>query len=94
VHSALTAAGHEVELVSELGPAVQADALIVDLTLDVQTRIAAARRLELPTLSFYSHVEGDVRRLAEQAGFELVVPRSRMARQGPELVARLVSNRA
>ena len=43
------------------------------------------------TLAFYSHVETDVRELAEQAGFELVVPRSRMAREGGALVERLVA---
>jgi hypothetical protein len=42
------------------------------------------------TLAFYSHVDVEARRLAEDAGFDLVVPRSRMAREGPELVARLV----
>ena len=47
---------------------------------------------ELPgtkVLGFYSHVEQDVRRRAEEAGFDLVVPRSRMAREGAELVGRL-----
>jgi hypothetical protein len=29
-----------------------------------------------PTLAFYSHVEADVRERAEQAGYDLVVPRS------------------
>ena len=32
-------------------------------------------------LGFYSHVQQDVRRRAEEAGFALVVPRSRMARE-------------
>jgi hypothetical protein len=41
------------------------------------------------TLGFYSHVEADVRTRAERAGFDLVVPRSRMAREGAELVNRL-----
>jgi hypothetical protein len=40
-------------------------------------------------LAFYAHVETDVKALAERAGFELVVPRSRMAREGPALVERL-----
>jgi hypothetical protein len=31
-----------------------------------------------------------MRERAEQAGFDLVVPRSRMAREGAELVRRLV----
>jgi hypothetical protein len=42
------------------------------------------------TLGFYSHVEADVRERAELAGFDLVVPRSRMAREGAALVQRLL----
>ena len=70
-----------------------ADALIVDLTLDAAQRIElvrATRPAALPVLAFYSHVEADVRDLGREAGFELVVPRSRMAREGPGLVARLL----
>jgi hypothetical protein len=92
VQAALTAAGHEVELVSELAPEVDADVLIVDLTIDPAERIEQARRTDLPTLGVYAHVEADVRAQAEQAGFNMVVPRSRMARQGPELVTKLLSN--
>ncbi len=44
----------------------------------------------LRTLAFYSHVEVAARERAEQAGFELVVPRSRMAREGAALVSQLV----
>ena len=43
------------------------------------------------TLGFYSHVDAPARERAEQAGFDLVVPRSRMAREGAALVRRLVS---
>jgi len=41
------------------------------------------------TLGFYAHVDAHVRRRAEQAGFDQVVPRSRMAREADQLVARL-----
>ena len=44
------------------------------------------------TLGFYSHVEADVRGRAEAAGFDLVVPRSRMAREGASLVPRLLAD--
>ena len=37
----------------------------------------------------YSHVDADVRTRAIAAGFDLVVPRSRMAREGSALVDRL-----
>ncbi|MGD1057787.1 MAG: hypothetical protein ABR992_10300 [Solirubrobacteraceae bacterium] len=42
------------------------------------------------TLAFYSHVEVAARESAERAGFDLVVARSRMAREGAELVAGLL----
>lgn len=90
----LQAAGHQAELVSTLDQldASAADVLVVDLTSDAQQRIALVRDLgeaRPPVLAFYAHVEADVRKLAEEAGFELVVPRSRMARDGGALVARL-----
>jgi hypothetical protein len=94
VVAALQGAGHHVELVSDLDGAdlAKVDVVVVDLTVDPEARIAAVRRAGLrdaATLAFYSHVEQDVRALAEQAGFDLVVPRSRMARDSPELVERL-----
>jgi hypothetical protein len=90
----LRAADHEAVLVSDL-TSVDPDAvdvLVVDLTADVESRIGLVRAAKLEgvrTLAFYSHVETDVRALAEQAGFDLVVPRSRMAREGGELARRL-----
>lgn len=94
VQSTLQAAGHEVALVSELASAnpAEVDVLVVDLTVEPDVRLAAVQSAGLgdfKTLAFYSHVEPDVRALAEKAGFDLVVPRSRMAREGPQLVARL-----
>ena len=46
----------------------------------------------MPVLGFYAHVEQDVRRAAEAAGFTRVVPRSRMAREAPALVAGLLAD--
>ena len=43
------------------------------------------------TIGVYSHVDVDTRRRAEAAGFDLIVPRSRMAREGPKLVSGLAS---
>lgn len=91
----LQAGGHDPVLVSnaaELADALDgADVLIVDLTADAADRIAAVGALASrpPTLAFFAHVEHDVRAQADAAGFELVVPRSRMARAGAELVTRL-----
>ena len=93
----LNAAGHEPVLVGDAGAlereAASADALVLDLTTDALARVELARPLGVRTLAFYSHVEADVRELAQQAGLDLVVPRSRMAREGATLVERLLKTR-
>lgn len=94
---ALNAAGHQVRLVStadELTGALDgADVVIVDLTAEADARIELAHPAlsseGVRTLAFFAHVETDVRAAAEQAGFDLVVPRSRMARAAGELVSSL-----
>jgi DNA-binding NarL/FixJ family response regulator len=92
----LRAAGHEADLISDPAAGAGFDVIVVDLTADAATRIALVRGAAADlagtrTLAFYSHVEADVRREAEAAGFDLVVPRSRMAREGGALVTRLAS---
>jgi hypothetical protein len=97
VVGAVQAGGHETVLVAtpgELEAALAgADVLIVDLTADAAARIDVARPAlgtgPPRTLAFFSHVERDVGAAAERAGFDLVVPRSRMARAAAELVSRL-----
>jgi hypothetical protein len=107
VQGALTAAGHEVELIGDegrlrerLGDGASAVAmvLVVDLTdagLDGAGIVEALSREDglrgVRTLAFYSHVDAPARERAERAGFDLVVPRSRMAREGAELVTRLTA---
>ena len=102
VVGALSAAGHEVTLVSGgadlAGPGVLdgVDVLVVDLTDDVGARIAAAAPAlgagsPVRTLAFFSHVEADVKTRAVDAGFDLVVPRSRMARAAGDLVSQLAA---
>ena len=81
VAGALRAAGHEV-----VAADASADALVVDLTADVDERLRAAAAADLPVVAFYSHVEQEVRRRAEGAGIDRVVPRSRMAREAAALV--------
>ena len=88
LRSALENAGHEV-----LPPEAEADVLVVDLTDDAEARVAAAAGASAPVLGFYAHVEQDVRQAAEAAGFTRVVPRSRMAREGPALVEALLVGR-
>ena len=100
----LQAAGHDVQLEADPSAARDAlaagatDVLLVDLTdaaLDGPGLIATWRSEELlrkaHTLGFYAHVEVQTRERAERAGFDLVVPRSRMAREGAQLVDRLAS---
>jgi hypothetical protein len=101
VQAGLLADGHTVELVGDSAAVGEtltgARVLIVDLTDDVVARVelveslsAAGSLAGISTLAFYSHTEAEVRALAEGAGFDLVVPRSRMAREGASLVAGLV----
>ncbi len=87
VAEGLGAAGHEVEVVAALPEAVDADAIVCDLDAVDAAAVAAAGP---PSLGFYSHVEVETRRSAEAAGIDLVVPRSRMARELPELLAGLL----
>jgi CheY-like chemotaxis protein len=102
VQASLEAAGHEVDLVTsevetwdEIGGI---DVLVVDLTTDavdgvgLRDTLATGGELQgVRTLGFFAHVEPEVRERALQAGFDLVVPRSRMAREGADLVGRLAA---
>lgn len=100
VQGQLTAGGHDVVLVAPASVAdalaSPADVLVVDLTSDAALRIAEVHGLaeggaleSVKTLGFFAHVEPDVREAALAAGFDLVVPRSRMNREGADLVTRL-----
>jgi hypothetical protein len=87
----LRAAGHDAQLTGgadvDLGGV---DVLIVDLAATTFDGVALIEGLtDTRTLGVYSHVDVETRRRAEAAGFDLVVPRSRMAREGPALVEKL-----
>ena len=88
IDATLRAAGHDVELVQQPPSDAQADVLIVDLDA-AGAEVAAPEGM--PRLGFYSHVDVDTRKRAEDAGFDLVVPRSRMAREMPALVESLLA---
>ncbi len=89
VEGSLRAAGHDVTVQGTAGPdAASADAIVADLEAVNAAEVAA---IGPPTLGFYSHVDVDTRRAAEEAGFDVVVPRSRMARELPALVEKLIS---
>jgi DNA-binding NarL/FixJ family response regulator len=93
----LRAAGHDAQLA---GAAVAdphgADVLIVDLAAGTFDGVKLIERLRgegrldgVSTLGVYSHVDAATRKRAVEAGLDLVVPRSRMAREGAALVERL-----
>jgi len=94
VVGALRAAGHDVRLVAD-APGARAslgdgaDVLVVDLVsdgLDGCALVAAGGLGDARTLGFYSHVDVDTKARADAAGFDLVVPRSRMNRDAAALV--------
>jgi DNA-binding NarL/FixJ family response regulator len=93
----LRAAGHEAQLSGGAGADPRgADVLIVDLGassfdgVELVERLGGDGWLEgVGTLGVYSHVDADTRARAQAAGFDLVVPRSRMAREGAALVERV-----
>lgn len=95
VEGGLRAAGHDVTLLSRVedarAAAAGADVLVVDLTADVPERVVLGDVASARTLAFYSHVEADTRAAAEEAGFDLVVPRSRMNREMGALVDKLAA---
>jgi CheY-like chemotaxis protein len=98
----LEAAGHDVTMTAQedeaRAEAEFADVFVVDLTSDaidgimlVDSMASGGELRGHRTLGFYRHTEADVPERAREAGFDLVVPRSRMAREGAELVERLAA---
>lgn len=89
VEATLAGAGHQVTLASDprTAPVDEADLIVADVgELDP----ASVAGLGPPVLGFHRHTDPASRRVAEDAGVALVVPRSRMARELPELVERLL----
>jgi len=95
----LAAAGHEVELVADAGSlrdrlvAGRPGVVIVDLTDGALQGVQTVTEMReehflagIPVVGYYSHVEPAVRDLALAEGFDLVVPRSRMAREGLQVI--------
>lgn len=91
IQETLSTAGHEVSVVPSLAEAAdleRTDLLICDLDREPAEATVGFR---MPVLGFYSHVQVETREAAQKAGVDLVVPRSRLAREMPELVERLLS---
>jgi hypothetical protein len=88
----LRAAGHEAELTGTDGARLEgADVVIVDLAAGADPAALAGRSASAKLIGVYSHVHVEQRRAAEAAGFDLVVPRSRMAREGGALADGLLA---
>lgn len=67
--------------------------VVVDLHLQREDPFAIARSLkadaelrETPLVAFFSHVQVELGRRAEEAGFERVLPRSAFTRRLPEIL--------
>ena len=89
VSESLKAAGHEVSVAPNLPEPLEAEAIVCDLDTADLDAVAAA---PIPALGFYSHVDVETKQRAEAAGLKLVVPRSRMSRELPQLLDRLLSD--
>lgn len=89
VEAMLGAAGHEVTMAAAIEGADLGGVELVVADLDAAAAESLAG-LGLPVLGYYSHVDVETRRAAEAAGLDLVVPRSRMARELPALVEGLL----
>jgi hypothetical protein len=90
IEETLRSAGHRVTLSPSLSeaPLDEADLLIADLQVESAEALVG---LGIPVLGYYSHVDVETKKAADAAGVDLVVPRSRMAREMPELVERLLA---
>jgi hypothetical protein len=90
VDAALTAAGHHVVLARsiEAAPLDEVDLVVADLDVEKPEALVG---LGMPVLGYYSHVDADTKAVAEAAGVNLVVPRSRMSRELPALAAKLLT---
>ena len=89
VEAMLSAAGHEVTLSAALAGAPLDEAEVVVVDLDTESPEALVG-LGMPVLGYYSHVDVETKEAAEAAGIDKVVPRSRMARELPDLVKGLL----
>jgi nucleoside-diphosphate-sugar epimerase len=91
VTTSLSGAGHEVEQVRS--PPDELDG--VDLVVADLDAIEpeALGELGVPVLGFHQHTDVETKRRAETAGIDLVVPRSRMVRELPELAERLLARK-
>lgn len=91
VEAMLRAAGHDVTMAPDLSSAPLDGAKLIVADLDAESP-AALVNTGVPVLGYYSHVNAETRKTAEAAGVDLVVPRSRMARELVSLAAGLLDS--
>jgi hypothetical protein len=89
VQEMLSAAGHEVVSSPSIEETTWDGVDLIVADLDVENPEALVG-LGIPVLGYYSHVDVETKEEAEAAGVDLVVPRSRMARELPALAERLL----
>ena len=89
VQETLKAAGHEAVSSASLEETTWDGIDLIVADLDVENPEALVG-LGMPVLGYYSHVDVATKEAAEAAGVDLAVPRSRMARELPDLVKRLL----
>ena len=90
IQETLTAAGHDVALSPSVAeaPLGEAELVVVDVG---SCNPEAVVGLGVPVLGYYPHTDTELREAAEAAGVDLVVPRSRLAREMPQLVDGLLA---
>ena len=90
VSTALEAVGHEVEQDSAVPDELDGiDLLVADLDAVPPEDLAG---LGVPVIGFYQHTDVETKGRADQAGLAMAVPRSRMVRELPELVERVLAS--
>jgi hypothetical protein len=90
VEAMLSAAGHDVTLAPALAEAPLDEVELIVADLDAENPEALVG-LGIPVLGYYSHVDVGTKQTADAAGIDLVVPRSRMARELVTLAAGLLA---
>ncbi len=90
VEAMLRAASHEVTMAPspDSSHLEGADLIVADLdAVDAPALVDHG----IPVLGYYSHVDVETKQRAEAAGVDLVIPRSRMSRELPKLVTKLLA---
>jgi|ERR671922_2392933 hypothetical protein len=88
VSTSLEAAGHEVERDSSVPDELDGvDCVVADLDAAPPERLS---ELGVPVIGFYQHTDVETKGRADEAGLAMAVPRSRMVRELPGLVDRVL----